>query len=90
MQALISGYSKTKFFDPVHLETHEPESLEDFERDIVGLIRAITVKVSARYRSTEYKRTTVFRQVSCWIGLGLHLIQPYSLSSLLLLVHSPM
>jgi hypothetical protein len=44
-QALISGYSKTKYFDPAHPEAHEPESLEHFERDVVGLIRAITVKV---------------------------------------------
>ena len=44
-QALISGYSKTNFFDPTQPEAHEPESLEHFDRDVIGLIRAITVKV---------------------------------------------
>ena len=44
-QALITGYSKTKFFDPAHPEAHNPVSLEDSERDVVGLIRAIAVKV---------------------------------------------
>jgi len=38
MQALISGYSKTKIFDPAHPETHEPKSLEHFKHDVVGLI----------------------------------------------------
>ena len=45
MQALIVGYSKTNFFDPAQPEAHNPESLENSERDIIGLIRAITVKV---------------------------------------------
>jgi hypothetical protein len=44
-QALIGGYSKTKFFDPEKPEDHTPD-VEDFERDVVGLVRAITVKVS--------------------------------------------
>jgi len=38
MQMLISGYSKTKIFDPAHPEAHEPESLEHFKRDVVSLI----------------------------------------------------
>jgi hypothetical protein len=42
---LITGYSKTKFFDPAQPEAHNPESLEESERDVIGLIRAITVKV---------------------------------------------
>jgi hypothetical protein len=42
---LITGYLKTKFFDPAQPEAHNPESLEEFEHDVIGLIRAITVKV---------------------------------------------
>jgi len=44
-QALIAAYSKTKFFDPEKPDEHIPD-LNMFERDIVGLVRAITVKVT--------------------------------------------
>jgi hypothetical protein len=43
-QALISTYSKTKHFDPKEPTDHEPD-IDAFQRDEVGLIRAITVKV---------------------------------------------
>ena len=46
-QALIAGYSKTKFFNPEKPDEHTPD-IEAFERDVVGLVRAITVKVSTR------------------------------------------
>jgi hypothetical protein len=45
-QAVISTYSKTKHFDPVHPSEHEPDT-EAFVRDEIGLVRAITVKVSS-------------------------------------------
>ena len=44
MQALISTYSKTKHFDPKEPNIHEPD-IDAFQRDEVGLIRSITVKV---------------------------------------------
>jgi hypothetical protein len=44
-QALLSTYSKTKFFNPEKPEEHNPD-LEAAERDVVGLVRAITVKVN--------------------------------------------
>lgn len=50
-QALITGYSKTKFFDPAQPEAHNPDSLEESERDVIGLVRAITVKVLNRHIS---------------------------------------
>lgn len=40
-QSLISSYSKSPHFDPVHPEAHVPTT-----RDEVGLVRAIVVKVS--------------------------------------------
>jgi hypothetical protein len=40
-QALISTYSKSPHFDPKNPDAHVPD-----ERDEVGLIRAIAVKVS--------------------------------------------
>ena len=43
-QALIAASSKTKHYDPEKPNEHEPD-LDAIERDIVGLIRAITVKV---------------------------------------------
>jgi len=42
--ALIGGYSLTKHFDPTNPTDHEPD-VNAFERDPVGLIQAITVKV---------------------------------------------
>ena len=43
-QAVLSTYSKTKFFNPEEPEEHDPD-LSAVERDVVGLVRAITVKV---------------------------------------------
>jgi hypothetical protein len=43
-QAVLSTYSKTKFFNPEKPEEHDPD-LSAVERDVVGLVRAITVKV---------------------------------------------
>jgi hypothetical protein len=44
-QAIISMYSKSKHFDPANPTDHEPDT-DAFRRDEVGLVRAITVKVS--------------------------------------------
>jgi hypothetical protein len=59
-QALIAGCSKTKFFDPAQPDDHAPDT-EDFERDVVGLIRAITVKVfvSEAFMDSSYADITV-------------------------------
>jgi hypothetical protein len=46
-QAVIAAQSKTKHFNPADPDSHEPE-VDTFIRDEVGLIRAITVKVSHR------------------------------------------
>ncbi|KAF5337979.1 hypothetical protein D9758_014306 [Tetrapyrgos nigripes] len=43
-QALISTHSKAKHYDPESPESHEPD-LEAVERDVLGLVRAIVVKV---------------------------------------------
>ena len=45
-QALISTYSCLKHFNPHDPEAHEPAVEEEGQRDEVGLIRTITVKVS--------------------------------------------
>ena len=47
MQAVIVAQSKTKHFDPADPDGHEPE-IDAFICDEVGLIQAITVKVSQR------------------------------------------
>lgn len=45
-QALIASYSKSKYFDPANPEDHIPDLEASVERDEVGLVRTITVKVS--------------------------------------------
>lgn len=46
-QAVISTYSKAKYFDPEKPLAHEPDTddVSLVERDVVGLVCAITVKV---------------------------------------------
>jgi Na+-transporting methylmalonyl-CoA/oxaloacetate decarboxylase gamma subunit len=44
-QALISTRSKSKYYNPHDLEEHVPD-VDAFERDEMGLVRAIAVKVS--------------------------------------------
>ena len=46
MQALISTYSKSNHFDAANPTVHEPDVDAWGDRDEVGLVRAITVKVS--------------------------------------------
>ena len=64
-QALISGYSKTKFFDPAHPEAHDPESLEDSKCDVVGLIRAIAVKILNIFVTSQSVLTHVIGLLIC-------------------------
>ena len=51
-QALIAGYSNTKFFDPEKPDEHTPD-VDAFERDVVGLVRAITVKVRSSAKQKQ-------------------------------------
>lgn len=44
-QALLAAHSSSKHYDPAKPTDHEP-NIDDFLRDEIGLIRAITVKVS--------------------------------------------
>jgi len=48
-QALITTRSKAKFYSPDNEDTHIPETRD--ERDELGLVRAICVKVLASSRS---------------------------------------
>jgi len=43
-QALISTRSKSKYYDPASLDEH-PTDIDGINRDEVGLVRAICVKV---------------------------------------------
>ena len=43
-QALIKGHSKAKHYNPALPDEHIP-STEGFDRDEIGLVRAIAVKV---------------------------------------------
>jgi hypothetical protein len=43
-QAFISRYSKSEYFDPENPDAHEPDT-DATHRDVIALIRAITVKV---------------------------------------------
>lgn len=52
-QALISGYSPTKHFDPGQPTDHEPD-VNSNQRDPVGLIRAITVKVRVASATSQH------------------------------------
>ena len=45
MQALLAAHSVTKHYDPSKLTDHEP-NVNGLFRDEIGLVRAITVKVS--------------------------------------------
>lgn len=45
-QALLSTYSLASHFDPEAQHDYNPDDVDANERDEVGLIRAITVKVS--------------------------------------------
>lgn len=47
-QAIIHVYSTTKHFDPTEPDSHDPDVFAA-ERDEVGLIRAITVKVKLMF-----------------------------------------
>lgn len=49
-QALIKGYSKAKYYSPAKPDEHIPD-VDAVERDEVGLIRAIAVKVSLFQKS---------------------------------------
>lgn len=51
-QALISTRSKAKYYDPEADESHVPD-LAATERDEVGLVRAITVKVRSSSQCKE-------------------------------------
>lgn len=50
-QAFIAGYSKTKYFDPEKPDDHNPD-IDAPDRDVVGLVRAITVKVMSKFHCT--------------------------------------
>ena len=47
MQALISMQSKAKYYDPHNINDHTPD-VNATERDELGLVRAISVKVSVK------------------------------------------
>ena len=51
-QAVIKSHSKSKFYDPSKPDDHIPET-SGFIRDVVGLVRAICVKVMVLNQSTE-------------------------------------
>lgn len=44
VQALIKGHSKAKQYNPALPDEYIP-STEGFDQDVIGLVRAITVKV---------------------------------------------
>jgi len=46
-QALISTRSKAKYYDPHNINDHTPD-VNATERDELGLVRAISVKVSIK------------------------------------------
>lgn len=55
-QALIATRSKAKYYNPHELEEHLPD-VDAFERDEVGLVRAIVVKVSRSIISCQCTST---------------------------------
>ena len=55
MQALLSTYSSAGHFDPNVQQDYDLDDIfNDAERDEVGLVRAITVKVSCKYQISIY------------------------------------
>jgi len=44
-QVLISTYSKAPHYTPHSPQAHEPDSTQHGDRDEIGLVRAISVKV---------------------------------------------
>ena len=51
-QALISTYSSASHFDPSAQHDYDPNDVDGKERDEIGLIWAITVKVSFHFLFT--------------------------------------
>ncbi|GLB43962.1 putative hAT family C-terminal dimerisation region [Lyophyllum shimeji] len=74
-QAVLKTYSKAKYYDPQQPEQHEPDVLAT-DRDEVGLVRAIAVKV----RSSA-KRKETFRRVQGKKALNILLDMPVRWSS---------
>jgi len=56
-QALIKGYSKSKYYDPSTLDEHLPDTNASIH-DEIGLVHSIAVKVSAHICKDLLKFTT--------------------------------
>jgi hypothetical protein len=54
-QALIATRSKSKYYNPHDLDEHIPD-LDAQERDEIGLVRAIVVKVSSHFIIWLFKK----------------------------------
>lgn len=48
-QAVLSSLSKARHFNPHDPDAHLPEGSNGTNRDVIGMVRAISVKVSALF-----------------------------------------
>ncbi|KAF5329115.1 hypothetical protein D9758_017952 [Tetrapyrgos nigripes] len=72
-QAVISTYSKSKYFNPANPEEHEPDT-ETINRDEIGLIRSIVVKARSSAKRKELFKTIQTRPPSQHNGPPLMLL----------------
>ncbi|KAF5343868.1 hypothetical protein D9758_015885 [Tetrapyrgos nigripes] len=80
--ALISTHSKAKHYDPESPESHEPD-LEAVERDVLGLVRAIVVKVcsSAKHKQAflDLQLRTTNKALQLLIDMVVHWSSTYTM-----------